>query len=134
PAALAAVVAALVFETRSDNPPPPEPLPGPVRAGVAGAEAACARLAAAEELHGLAPSRGVDAAASAAVWRWASGQSLAKVLVTDLLSPGDFVRLAKQVLDVLDHIQAVAPTEELYSAARAAMQAVRRGVVAAENP
>ncbi|MDR1823728.1 MAG: DEAD/DEAH box helicase [Bifidobacteriaceae bacterium] len=133
PAALAATVAALVFETRSDNPPPVEPLPGPVRAGVAAAEAAAGRIADAEAAHGLVPSAGVDPAASAAIWRWASGQPLVHVLVSDLLSPGDFVRLAKQVLDVLDHIQAVAPTEALYGAARAAMAAVRRGVVAADT-
>jgi ATP-dependent RNA helicase HelY len=84
-------------------------------------------------LQGIAPSAGVDGSASAIMWRWARGDRLEKVLTSDLLSPGDFVRLAKQVLDVADHVAGVAPTPGLHEAARDAMGAVRRGVVAASS-
>ena len=49
------------------------------------------------------------------------------------MAPGDFVRWCKQLADLLDQVAAAAdagPGEELRTAARAAVQAIRRGVVA----
>ncbi len=60
---------------------------------------------------------------------WASGAGLGAVLADTELAAGDFVRLTKQVVDLLDQISIVADAE-LGSTARAAIDAVRRGVVA----
>ncbi|MDR2372668.1 MAG: DEAD/DEAH box helicase [Bifidobacteriaceae bacterium] len=132
PAELAAAVTALVFEPRSELTPPTEPLPRAVRAAIAAEERAWLRVRAAEELRALAPSPGVEPAASAVIWRWASGSTLANTLTTDLLSPGDFVRLVARLIDVLEHIRSVSQGQGLYEVVGAAIAAIRRGVVAAD--
>jgi ATP-dependent RNA helicase HelY len=71
------------------------------------------------------------------VHRWARGESLAAVLRAAAengaeLSAGDFVRWCRQVVDLLDQIAGAAGRDTpVGRAARAAVQAVRRGVVAA---
>ena len=60
---------------------------------------------------------------------WAGGAGLGSVLADTELAAGDFVRFTKQVVDLLDQISIVADAE-LGSTARAAIDAVRRGVVA----
>ncbi|MDR1633734.1 MAG: DEAD/DEAH box helicase [Bifidobacteriaceae bacterium] len=132
PAGLAAALAALVYEPRTDLAPPVEPLNKPVRLAIAAQEEAWARVREQEDRHSLPASPVVAPAASATVWRWASGQSLASTLTSDLLSPGDFVRLVTRLIDVLDHIRAVAPDHALYQSADLAINALRRGVVAAD--
>ena len=62
-----------------------------------------------------------------------AGKPLDKVLFEADMAPGDFVRWCKQLADLLDQVAAAAdagPGEELRTAARAAVQAIRRGVVA----
>jgi ATP-dependent RNA helicase HelY len=132
PAALAAAVTALVYEPRAGAEQSLEPLPRPVRQAMAAEEAAWIRIRAQEEARSLDASPGLAPTASGAIWRWASGRSLASALAGEPLSPGDFVRLVARLVDVLDHIRAVAPDEALYEAARAAIAALRRGVVAAD--
>ncbi|HEU5223241.1 MAG TPA: DEAD/DEAH box helicase [Candidatus Lumbricidophila sp.] len=59
---------------------------------------------------------------------WASGRELAWVLELCELAAGDFVRAAKQTIDLLDQISIVADAE-VGTRARAAIDGVRRGVV-----
>ncbi|WP_062202261.1 DEAD/DEAH box helicase [Demequina salsinemoris] len=61
---------------------------------------------------------------------WAQGKSLDTVLAGSDIAPGDMVRWCKQVIDALDQIADVAPTETLRTRARSAITAMRRGVVA----
>jgi ATP-dependent RNA helicase HelY len=69
--------------------------------------------------------------------RWARGESLAQVLEAaerngQELSAGDFVRWARQVLDLLEQIAAVAgKSDGVGRTAHRAAREVRRGVVAA---
>ena len=67
-----------------------------------------------------------------AAYRWARGARLETVLAeTPDLTPGDFVRAVKQLIDLLDQIAVAArDTESLAAAARAAIDAMRRGVIA----
>ena len=74
-------------------------------------------------------TRGLDPGFADAAWRWASGQPLERVL-DDELTAGDFVRVTKQLLDLLRQIQEVAGDGELAATARAAATACQRGVVA----
>jgi ATP-dependent RNA helicase HelY len=87
---------------------------------------------------GLPATREPDIGLVRAIHRWAGGQSLARALEAaseggSELAAGDFIRWCKQLLDLLDQI-AAAPSPDgdapLAAAARAAMAAVRRGVVA----
>jgi ATP-dependent RNA helicase HelY len=52
------------------------------------------------------------------------------VLVDADMSAGDFVRWAKQTIDLLDQLSVVAEDAALARTARAALDGVRRGIVA----
>jgi ATP-dependent RNA helicase HelY len=87
-----------------------------------------------EQRHGLALTREPDPGFAWAAYRWARGESLDRVLGSSVatgqeLSAGDFVRWCKQLLDLLDQLAAVGDAA-LAATARAAITAVRRGVVA----
>ena len=79
-------------------------------------------------------TRDLDLGFAWAAYRWADGQSLDRVLAgaeqagTEL-SGGDFVRWARQLIDLLDQLAKVAE-EPVAGVARAAVGRVRRGVVA----
>jgi ATP-dependent RNA helicase HelY len=130
PAALAAAVTALVYEPRAAEAEAPELPRGAVRQAIRAEARAWRRVAEEESLRGLEQSPGVEPAASETIRRWAQGQSLAQALSADLLSPGDFVRLASRVVDVLGHVKSVAPDSDLYHNAELAQDQLRRGVVA----
>jgi ATP-dependent RNA helicase HelY len=59
---------------------------------------------------------------------WASGRPLGTVLADDM-TPGDFVRAAKQLIDLLDQIRAAAGETALAATAGAAVAALRHGIV-----
>jgi ATP-dependent RNA helicase HelY len=65
------------------------------------------------------------------VRRWAQGESLQKVLKNSDLAPGDFVRVAKQVTDLLRQI-AKLKIDPISQIARESVHRVNRGVVAYE--
>jgi ATP-dependent RNA helicase HelY len=68
-----------------------------------------------------------------ACWRWAEGASLSEVLAAGGLSPGDFIRQIRQVVDLADQVGNAAAHSgrpALATAARAGVDALRRGVVA----
>lgn len=81
-----------------------------------------------EHDHSLDSSSQPSPALAEAMHAWASGRELAFVLELCELAAGDFVRAAKQTIDLLDQISIVADAE-VGSRARAAIDAVRRGVV-----
>jgi ATP-dependent RNA helicase HelY len=67
------------------------------------------------------------------VWpalRWARGQAMSKVLHDNDIAPGDFVRWAKQVIDITGQIAAAASDESVARAAHSAVGALNRGIVA----
>jgi ATP-dependent RNA helicase HelY len=127
PAGLAACVSALTFESRV--PGEPARLPGGrAREVLAAMVGLWGELSAAEQQHRLSFLREPDLGFAWAAHAWARGKPLDAVLGEDL-TPGDFVRAAKQVIDLLGQI-AVAAGEPLAGVARAAVGALRRGVVA----
>ena len=91
-----------------------------------------------QDSHGVVQTREPDTGFCAAVSAWASGRSLREALMAasdrgQLLSPGDFVRWNRQVVDLLEQIRgSVDPGTPLASAAKRAVAGVRRGVVASE--
>ncbi|MHA7986397.1 DEAD/DEAH box helicase [Rathayibacter sp. CAU 1779] len=128
---LAAMACALVFEPRRDEQNPAERfLPrGPFREALQKTELLWARLDELERENRLPGSDPLATALCVAMHQWASGRSLAAVLTEADLPAGDFVRWAKQVIDLLDQLAGVAPGG-LSSVARDALVAVRRGIVA----
>jgi ATP-dependent RNA helicase HelY len=86
-------------------------------------------LDAVEKDHQLAFLREPDLGFAWAAHAWAQGQRLEKLLSPDL-TPGDFVRAVKQLIDLLDQIAGAAGGAPVARTARAAIDALRRGVVA----
>ncbi|WP_283136797.1 DEAD/DEAH box helicase [Rhizohabitans arisaemae] len=131
PAELAACVSALVYESRAaDDDRPPHALAGGAQNAMAAMVRLWNELDEVEKDHGLAFLREPDFGFARVAYRWAKGHSLDAVLTEADLAAGDFVRAAKQLLDLLDQITAAATDEEVRETARKAMAAFKRGVVA----
>ncbi len=129
-AELAACVSALTYESRqSDDAPPPRLPQGRAREVLAGTVRLWGELDAIERDNSLSFLREPDFGFAWAAWRWARGHRLDAVLSECGLTAGDFVRAVKQLIDLLDQIAAAADPE-LATSARAAIDAMRRGVVA----
>jgi ATP-dependent RNA helicase HelY len=135
PAELAACVSTLVFEARRDAASQPHVPAGKVAATIAEMRRVRARLEEVERDHGVPVTRDLDLGFAWAAYRWADGQALDRVLAgaeqagTEL-SGGDFVRWARQLIDLLDQLAKVAADDPVGRTARSAVERVRRGVVA----
>lgn len=131
---LAATVSALIHEARRDDMTSHARLPGAaVEAALRSMDDSWAELDERMEQAGLPRTSAPDPGIAWMVHRWASGSRLESVLRDSDLAAGDFVRRCKQLVDLLDQIAAVAPQPTLAAAARNAVAAVRRGVVAADR-
>jgi ATP-dependent RNA helicase HelY len=130
PAGLAACVSALTFEARKSEDAGPPVLPdGPVRETLATMVAVWAELTAVERQHKLSFLREPDLGFAWAADAWARGKPLESVLGP--LTPGDFVRATKQLMDLLGQIAVAAGRDTpLAATARQAVDALRHGVVA----
>lgn len=128
---LAALVCALVYEPRRDDGGPGERgLPrGPFRTALGETEALWQRLDDLEREHHLPGSESPAAGLSGAMHAWARGALLDRVLIEADMAAGDFVRWAKQTIDLLDQLSIVAEGS-VGTTARKALDAVRRGIVA----
>ena len=144
PAELAAVLSAMVFESRgSDGPTPVHAIDMPtpaVRRTLAETRRLSDTLRADEQRHRLTSSRQPDEGFVPAIHRWATTGNLAAALeVSDVagngspLPAGDFVRWCRQVLDLLDQVRNAAPESSLRSTAKRAIDDIRRGVVAVDS-
>jgi ATP-dependent RNA helicase HelY len=130
PPTLAGVVASFTYEHRSSAPPPdPWFPPGPMRERIEAATALARRLNRDETASGLPLTRAPDPGFSAIAHAWASGGHLDDVLGEELITGGDFVRNVKQLIDLLRQLGHVAPSPDTASAARAASDALFRGVI-----
>ncbi|WP_418276855.1 DEAD/DEAH box helicase [Isoptericola jiangsuensis] len=132
PAELAAAVSTVVYAARREEsesfvPGGPD---GRLARALDATQRVWSRLGALEEAHELQVTRPLDAGLVAPVHRWASGRGLEAVLRGTDVAAGDFVRWCKQVVDVLDQLASAAPRPAVRAAARAAQDAVLRGVVA----
>jgi ATP-dependent RNA helicase HelY len=142
-AELAAVISAVVYETRGgDGPGPPRNAEVPtaaLRQALHRTRRLSAELRGDEHRHRITLSREPDDGFVAAIYRWASnGDLVAALAAADTegsgspLLPGDFVRWCRQVLDLLDQVRNAAPQPELRATAKRAIDAIRRGVVAVD--
>ena len=142
PAELAAVLSAVLYESRGDTAGGVVGVDIPtagLRRALAQTRRVSAELRGDEQRHRLAPGREPDEGFVTAVYRWATTGDLATALAaSDVsgsgspLSAGDFVRWCRQVLDLLDQVRIAAPAPALRSTAKRAVNDVRRGVVAVD--
>ncbi len=163
PAELAACVSALSFESRqADDVQPPRLPKGRVPEALAATVRTWGELDQLEKDNELSFLREPDLGFAWAAYRWARGTRLESVLdESPDLTPGDFVRSVKQLIDLLDQIASAAlrppadapaagapaagvpaagvpaagipagsPADGLAATARAAIDAMRRGVIA----
>lgn len=142
-AELAAVVSAVLYETRGGDgpggPPAQEAPTAPLRRALAQTARLSATLRADERRHGITASREPDGGFVAAVYRWSRTGDLTTALAAadaaasgTALSAGDFVRWCRQVLDLLDQVRNAAPDPTLRKTAKSAIDTVLRGVVAVD--
>jgi ATP-dependent RNA helicase HelY len=134
PAELAAAVSVVVFESRREAEERASVPRGPVDDAVDETLKIWAELEADEAGRGLDLTREPDLGFVWPVYRWARGESLSKVLASGVdveMSAGDFVRWARQVVDLLGQLaEGVGSVSPLRTTARAAMDALNRGVLA----
>jgi ATP-dependent RNA helicase HelY len=143
PAELAAVVSAVLYESRGgDGPSGPFAADAPtprLRQALHQTSKLSIALRVDEQTHRIAPSREPDDGFVTVIYRWARTADLASALAAadpagtgSPLLAGDFVRWCRQVLDLLDQVRNAAPDAELRATAKRAINDVRRGVVAVD--
>ena len=124
---LASVVSAFIYESRSDGDSAPVPLSlepvfktlDDLWAGLAGEEAK----------RDLSTTRRPDPALAELTYHWCQGIDLDELTDETSMAVGDFVRVARQIIDVLRQIRDADP--RLTEIASDAMRRLNRGVVAA---
>ncbi|MCF8569863.1 DEAD/DEAH box helicase [Gordonia sp. HY002] len=141
PPDLAAVVSAVLFQSRRESyGGGVDSMPGnrQLRDALTGTLQVWEATNRVQERHGVVQTREPDTGFCAAISAWAAGRSLREALLAateqgNQLSPGDFVRWNRQVIDLLEQIRgSVDPQAPLAGAAKRAVAGVRRGVVASE--
>ena len=131
---LAAIVSSLLYEPRgSDGELSPRMPNDDVTEAYDAMVRRWSQLEDRERAHALPTTGAPDAGMAWMLHRWASGQRLEVVLRDSEIAAGDFVRHCKQVIDLLGQIGDAAADPTLAVTARRAMDAVRRGVVAADR-
>jgi ATP-dependent RNA helicase HelY len=139
PDELAAAVSMVLYESRREGEDRASVPKGPVSAAVDACAKLWGEIAADESEHGLSLTREPDPGFVWPMYRWARGEPLARVLAsgqqhdTDMPA-GDFVRWARQVLDLLSQVrEASAASPSVKDTARKAITAVNRGVLALQS-
>ncbi len=135
---MAAVACAVVYEARREETGlgPPVP-PGATGAALDRTVQVWSRLQDVEAAHRLDLTGAPDLGMTVPIHRWARGHDLDEVLEDGDLTPGDFVRWTRQAIDLLGQItqaseaRGAGPRDaEVAAAARAALDALDRGVMA----
>ncbi len=135
-AELAAAVSVVVYEARRESEDRPSLPRGPVADAVEATLAIWTEVEADEAARGLELTREPDLGFVWPMLRWARGEPLSKVLasahsVEGDMPAGDFVRWARQVVDLLGQVaEAAGVSDQVRATARDAMTVVNRGVLA----
>ncbi len=136
PAELAAAVSVVLYEARREGDERASVPRGPVGDAVERTVDIWSELEADEASHGLELTREPDFGFVWPVYRWARGEPLSKVLgsvhtLDGDMPAGDFVRWARQVVDLLGQLSdAAGVSARVRRSAREAIAAVNRGVLA----
>lgn len=129
--ALAATCSAFLYESRRpDGDERPSVPGGPTEIALDEIYRLWGELSGIENDHKLHESRRIDAGLSWAVYRWAKGATLMKILTSNDVTAGDFVRWVRQVVDLLGQIVTVTPRDSpLHQQAVNAVALLHRGII-----
>jgi ATP-dependent RNA helicase HelY len=139
PEELAAAVSMVLYESRREADERASVPRGATAAAVNACHKLWAEIESDEAEHGLSLTREPDAGFVWPMYRWARGESLARVLASGQgydadMPAGDFVRWARQVLDLLGQLKdAAGVSPAVRETARRAIAAVNRGVLATQT-
>ncbi len=129
-ATLSAIVAALVYEPRRDDEHTQPRFPrGDFEVVFNETRELWRTLEASTKRNKLRPTEPIDAGVSYSIHRWVAGAKLDNVLYEADLLVGDFIRLCKQIVDLLEQLSRAAD-EPLKSTANQAIDQMKRGIVA----
>jgi ATP-dependent RNA helicase HelY len=135
PAELAAAVSVVVYEARRDVDEQASVPNGPVGDAIDATGDLWTDISADEHAAGVELTREPDLGFVWPIFRWAHGESLSKVLASGHtadgdMPAGDFVRWARQVVDLLGQIAEAVPSgHPLRGSARDAARLVNRGIL-----
>ena len=135
PAELAAAVSVVVYEARRDVDEHASVPNGPVGDAIDATEDLWTDVSADEHAAGVELTREPDLGFVWPIFRWARGEPLSKVLASGHtadgdMPAGDFVRWARQVVDLLGQIAEAVPSgHPLRGSARDAARLVNRGIL-----
>ena len=131
---VAALASCLVYEERGSGPPIEPWFPSEeLRRRFIDLQGMHLALVADEADLDLPATRKPDAGFMAIAHGWAAGGDLSDVLADEEITAGDFVRTAKQLIDLLRQLGTLAVVPATGSSARAAVQAVHRDLVSASS-
>ncbi|WP_448850741.1 DEAD/DEAH box helicase [Corynebacterium sp. 335C] len=135
PAELAGAASTLVFETRRATRSAAEAPTDALQKAIADVHRIHGELVADERRHRLPETRDPDEAFAGAIHQWAAGAPLGYAIQAAAaagaeLTPGDFVRSCRQVVDLLQQIRNTGYSDDIRRNAGRAVEAIRRGVVA----
>jgi ATP-dependent RNA helicase HelY len=136
PDELAAAVSMVLYESRRESDERASVPKGATMEAVDACAKLWAEIESDEAAHGLALTREPDPGFVWPMYRWARGEPLARVLASGHnydsdMPAGDFVRWARQVLDLLGQLKdASGASPGVKEAARKAITAINRGVLA----
>ena len=135
PAELAGVASLCCFENRKATSGQPEAATERMADAMNATWRVYTELTADEQRHRLPPTREPEAGFALAVHQWAAGAPLGYCMAAANeagaeLTPGDFVRWCRQVIDLLQQVAKTGYDGEIQRNARRAIDAIQRGVVA----
>ncbi len=131
PAELAAVASIFCFEDRRHDEEYEPWFPSPaVKKQFHTAQQMQRQLNRVEQRNNLKTTKEVDAGFVALAHGWAAGGDLDEVLASEDIKAGDFVRVTKQLIDLVKQIASLASDRQTARAARSAADKLYRGLVA----
>ncbi|RNE49142.1 DEAD/DEAH box helicase [Corynebacterium alimapuense] len=135
PAELAGVVSLCTFENRKSSGGEPSAATERMGKAMDATAGIWQELSADERRHKLPITREPEGGFALSIHQWAAGAPLGYCLSAAAesgaeLTPGDFVRWCRQVIDLLQQVAKTGYTDEIRANARRAIDSIRRGVVA----
>ncbi|MDY5784564.1 DEAD/DEAH box helicase, partial [Corynebacterium sp.] len=135
PAELAGVASMCVFENRKATGGSPEAATERMAEAMDATMRIYGELVSDEQRHRLPVTRMPDPGFALSLHQWTAGAPLGYSLAAAAesgaeLTPGDFVRWCRQVIDLLEQVAKTGYTDEIRRTANKAIDAIRRGVVA----
>ncbi len=130
PPELASLLSSFVYEPRSDQVSPADWPAEVIEDRWRQLDELWEDLVGRERNAKLSPTRRPDPGFGKASFQWASGLDFDEI-TTGGMAPGDFVRVSRQLVDLLKQVRDIAP--ELSEEAQSALKMIDRGVVAAQG-